>query len=563
MSTRKRNRRCTRKRKRGGGVYNPKNPRILMTDGTIRDELQKYVSEDRLGEISQWDVSQVTDMSTLFMNMDLTDVDFTGWDVSEVINMQAMFQEASNIPSLNHWNTSKVTNMSSMFVDSDFNQPLNDWDTSKVTDMSGMFERCTRFNQPLNDWNTDSVTDMCFMFNKCKWFDQPLNNWHTDSVTNMSYMFKGCIRFNQPLTDWHTGSVTNMTEMFTGCRDLGQDFTGWTVDNVVSHDNMFGDSGQEDLLPPFRLTRPAAPVDAFQVHKAASNINYEELNDYLEEILTNAGHAPTLTDFLGRPPKNEDYTAFIKQTIQSMIDRNAEKVERTGQLDTLILQRLNIGYNNISTTGFYREASAQERRQARELIRSIYCTLTYASLQSQEFIDTYVKDFLNDCSTAYAGEGDEALSCSKGILERFTLGLVSACVVENTKTTPNAEYTHIVELIELTPLRVIKESVRDWFIMKSKEENKYPPITDASTKTKLIASRKTDLKNYIIAKLEKKLKMTPENIAENDALIEDNMLTSDEDYDDDAFAYAGGRRRGKSKRSKTKKNKRRSYRKRI
>jgi hypothetical protein len=174
-----------------------------------------------------------------------------------------------------------------------------------------------------------------------------------------------------------------------------------------------------------------------------------------------------------------------------------------------------------------------------------------------------VKNLLNDCSTAYDGEGVVALSCSKGILERFTLGLVSACVVENTKTaTPNAEYTKIVELIELTPLKVIKEAVRDWFVMKSKKETKYPTIPediDASTKTELIASRKNDLKNYIIAKLVEKLKMTPDKIAENDALIERYMPVEDEDYEDGAFAYEGGRRR-KSKRPKTKKNKRRSKR---
>jgi surface protein len=517
MNTRKRNRRCTRKRKRGGAVYNPDDPKILMTDETIRGELQKYVLEDRLGEISQWDVSQVTDMFNLFENMDLTDVDFTGWDVSEVIDMQSMFREAKNIPPLNHWNTSKVT-------------------------------------------------DMSFMFYECKGFNQPLNNWRTDSVTNMSNMFEGCIRFNQPLTNWNTGRVTDMTEMFMNCRDLFQDFTGWTVDNVVSHAYMFADSGQEDLLPPFRDT----PVDAFQVHKAASNINYEELNGYLEDILKDAGLEPTLEKKLGHLPNREEYKEFIRETIQSMIDRGddaTEIVKRTDQLTTLIGQKLGIRYDEISTTGFYADASAHERQQARELIRSIYCTLTYASIQSKEFIETYVKNLLNDCSTAYAGEGVVALSCSKGILERFTLGLVSACVVENTKTAkPNAEYTHIVELIELTPLKVIKEAVRDWFVvMKSKEENKYPTIPediDASTKTELIASRKNDLKNYIIAKLVEKIKMTPDKIAENDALIESYMPVDDADYEDDAFAYEGGRRR-KCKRPKTKKNKRRSYRKRI
>ena len=41
---------------------------------------------------------------------------------------------------LNDWDVSNVTDMNSMFSDaSSFNQPLNDWDVSNVTDMNWMF----------------------------------------------------------------------------------------------------------------------------------------------------------------------------------------------------------------------------------------------------------------------------------------------------------------------------------------------------------------------------------------------------------------------------------------
>ena len=57
---------------------------------------------------------------------------------------------------ISNWNVSNVTNMSSMFKLCEFyNSNLNNWDVSNVTDMSNMFENAYRFNNdntPMN-WN--------------------------------------------------------------------------------------------------------------------------------------------------------------------------------------------------------------------------------------------------------------------------------------------------------------------------------------------------------------------------------------------------------------------------
>ena len=59
----------------------------------------------------------------------------------------------SQILKINEWNTSNVTNMSALFLyRPNFNEDISGWDTSKVTDMSYMFSGCEEFNQPLN-WN--------------------------------------------------------------------------------------------------------------------------------------------------------------------------------------------------------------------------------------------------------------------------------------------------------------------------------------------------------------------------------------------------------------------------
>ena len=47
------------------------------------------------------------------------------------------------------WDVSSVTNMSSMFYCSAFNQSLNSWDVSSVTNMDSMFSHAFSFNKPL------------------------------------------------------------------------------------------------------------------------------------------------------------------------------------------------------------------------------------------------------------------------------------------------------------------------------------------------------------------------------------------------------------------------------
>ena len=61
------------------------------------------------------------------------DQDLSNWNVSNVINMESMFRGASN-----------------------FNQSLNNWDVSNVTDMSGMFMNAESYNQDLSSWDVSN-----------------------------------------------------------------------------------------------------------------------------------------------------------------------------------------------------------------------------------------------------------------------------------------------------------------------------------------------------------------------------------------------------------------------
>ena len=77
---------------------------------------------------------------------------------------------------ISNWDVSNVTDMAWMFDDAhSFNQPLNNWNVSNVKYMGEMFFEATSFNQPLNNWNVSNVEDMENMFRDATSFNQPLH----------------------------------------------------------------------------------------------------------------------------------------------------------------------------------------------------------------------------------------------------------------------------------------------------------------------------------------------------------------------------------------------------
>ena len=119
-----------------------------------------------VGDLSHWNVSNVTDMSFMFNNYNGVIGDLSHWDTSNVTDMGSMFRYYNGvIGDLSHWDTSNVTDMSGMFIN--YNGVIGDlshWDTSNVTDMSWMFGFSSASVSGLNTWNTRKTTDMSNMF---------------------------------------------------------------------------------------------------------------------------------------------------------------------------------------------------------------------------------------------------------------------------------------------------------------------------------------------------------------------------------------------------------------
>ena len=143
------------------------------------------------------------------------------WGNIQWSSMERAFQGTSNlrITATDAPNLSNVTDMSSMFIDaSSLNDPLGHWDVSNVTSMLQMFEGASSFNQSLNDWDISSVISVGFMFNGATNFSQPLNNWDTSKVVHMGGMFNNATAFNQSLASWDISSSTNMSGVLANTR---------------------------------------------------------------------------------------------------------------------------------------------------------------------------------------------------------------------------------------------------------------------------------------------------------------------------------------------------------
>ena len=227
------------------------------------------------------DVSKITDMSDLFSDEDLSQVtgDISQWYVSSVADMSRMFENSQFNGDISKWNVSNVTNMEWMFENSKFQGNIDKWNVSlecsvldmfkgtaneksfpkwKIFDISGKTVVAQNGDQlkalicaavakngnkcDLNFIDVSNVTNMSRIFQDSQ-FNGDISKWNVSRVTHMVDMFQDS-KFNGDISKWNVSKVTNMWGMFSGSQFNG-DLSKWKVSDEVDMEDMFEGSKLE------------------------------------------------------------------------------------------------------------------------------------------------------------------------------------------------------------------------------------------------------------------------------------------------------------------------------
>ena len=136
---------------RGANIVTPKSFDELRKIIEQRYEEQGPGTEQDPIDFNDIDVSNIDSFLSknkvgIFERTKFEYIDISEWDVSEVTDMTYMFYKCDKLKSvgdISSWNVSNVTDMAFMVYDcKNFNQDISGLDISNVKNISGMFNNC-------------------------------------------------------------------------------------------------------------------------------------------------------------------------------------------------------------------------------------------------------------------------------------------------------------------------------------------------------------------------------------------------------------------------------------
>ena len=154
---------------------------------------ERYNNNKSFVYLSDIDVSELNDLSSIFDGLKIEVVDISGWDTSNVTTMAYMFAECEDIK--------KIIGIENL-------------DVSKLQSANAMFYGCQNLVElDLTNWNPISLENMSNMFYNCSNLKiiKNIENWQLPNIKNVRKMFYNCVKLNVDLSNWN---LTNIKDDF-------------------------------------------------------------------------------------------------------------------------------------------------------------------------------------------------------------------------------------------------------------------------------------------------------------------------------------------------------------
>ena len=212
--------------------------------------------------IENWNTQNVLDMSNMFSyDRAIINLNVSKWDVSQVTNFSTMFASCNKLEliiGLDQWKTPNAENMSYMFANDESLQSLDvsQFQVNKVTDFSQMFTGCSKLTAidglDKDNWTTSAAQDMNNMFSyDSNLGELDLTNFDVSNVTDMSLMFAGDSALTVVNTKgFDAKNIKDFSKMFYACNKL-KEITGiknWKTPSAENMSYMFAyDSNLKSL----------------------------------------------------------------------------------------------------------------------------------------------------------------------------------------------------------------------------------------------------------------------------------------------------------------------------
>lgn len=184
-----------------------------------------------------WSFANVTTMESTFKGCEALSLDFSDITVTNKLEtLKNTFNGCKNLGSvdLNHWIVSNVTDMTGMFMNSSITYAdLSSWDVKKATVMSGIFQGCSSLEEvDISDWNMEYIVELDHAFDGCESLETLTlpDGAELSACTTLNSAFQNCRLLNKDFAGMTTSVLTDVGNIFNGCESLTVlDLELWTV----------------------------------------------------------------------------------------------------------------------------------------------------------------------------------------------------------------------------------------------------------------------------------------------------------------------------------------------